>query len=128
MSDRIDRSKWILLVDDSPLTADIVREALEPFGYRVTWVEDGANVPEMLAQGLPALILLDVMMPRMDGFSVLEIIRAGFETARLPVILLTAKGEEADIVTGLELGADDYITKPLNAKQLLDLVKSHLKE
>lgn len=127
MSDRIDTNKWILLVDDSPLTADVVREALEPFGYRVTWVEDGADVPEALAQGLPALILLDVMMPQVDGLEACRRLRASPATADVPIMMLTARSDEVDRVVGLELGADDYLTKPFGERELLARVRALLR-
>jgi CheY-like chemotaxis protein len=79
--------KRILLVDDSSVVADVVREALEPFGYRVTWIEDGRDVPAALAHGLPALIILDVMMPDVDGLQVCRQLRADPTTAALPILM-----------------------------------------
>lgn len=109
----------ILVADDEPHIRRILQFLLEQEGFEVQMAEDGEEAWKAVASFQPDLVLLDVMMPRMDGFAVLEIIRAGFETARLPVILLTAKGEEADKVRGLKGGANDYIIKPFNHDELL---------
>lgn len=109
----------ILIADDEPHIRRILQFLLENEGFQVETAEDGEEAWKAVASFQPDLVLLDVMMPRMDGFSVLEIIRAGFETARLPVILLTAKGEESDKVDGLKGGANDYIVKPFNHDELL---------
>jgi len=109
----------ILVADDEPHIRRILQFLLEQEGFEVLMAEDGEEAWKAVASFQPDLVLLDVMMPRMDGFSVLEIIRAGFETARLPVILLTAKGEEQDKVKGLRGGANDYIIKPFNHDELL---------
>ncbi|MFT5232496.1 MAG: PleD family two-component response regulator [Candidatus Krumholzibacteriia bacterium] len=109
----------ILIADDEPHIRRILQFLLENEGFEVETAEDGEEAWKAVASFQPDLVLLDVMMPRMDGFSVLEIIRAGFETARLPVILLTAKGEDSDKVDGLKGGANDYIVKPFNHDELL---------
>jgi diguanylate cyclase (GGDEF)-like protein len=109
----------ILVADDEPHIRRILQFLLEQEGFEVNMAEDGEEAWKAVASFQPDLVLLDVMMPRMDGFAVLEIIRAGFETARLPVILLTAKGEEQDKVKGLAGGANDYIVKPFNHDELL---------
>ncbi len=109
----------ILVADDEPHIRRILQFMLEQEGFEVNMAEDGEEAWKAVASFQPDLVLLDVMMPRMDGFAVLEIIRAGFETARLPVILLTAKGEEQDKVRGLAGGANDYIIKPFNHDELL---------
>ena len=109
----------ILVADDEPHIRRILQFLLEQEGFEVQMAEDGEEAWKAVASFQPDLVLLDVMMPRMDGFAVLEIIRAGFETARLPVILLTAKGEEQDKVKGLAGGANDYIVKPFNHDELL---------
>jgi diguanylate cyclase (GGDEF)-like protein len=109
----------ILVADDEPHIRRILQFLLEEEGFEVHLAEDGEETWKAVASFQPDLVLLDVMMPRMDGFAVLEIIRAGFETARLPVILLTAKGEEQDKVKGLSGGANDYIIKPFNHDELL---------
>ena len=109
----------ILVADDEPHIRRILQFLLEQEGFEVQMAEDGEEAWKAVASFQPDLVLLDVMMPSMDGFAVLEIIRAGFETARLPVILLTAKGEEQDKVKGLKGGANDYIVKPFNHDELL---------
>jgi PleD family two-component response regulator len=109
----------ILVADDEPHIRRILQFLLEQEGFEVQMAEDGEEAWKAVASFQPDLVLLDVMMPCMDGFAVLEIIRAGFETARLPVILLTAKGEEQDKVKGLKGGANDYIVKPFNHDELL---------
>ena len=109
----------ILVADDEPHIRRILQFLLEQEGFEVQMAEDGEEAWKAVASFQPDLVLLDVMMPRMDGFAVLEIIRAGFETARLPVILLTAKGEERDKVKGLAGGANDYVVKPFNHDELL---------
>jgi diguanylate cyclase (GGDEF)-like protein len=109
----------ILVADDEPHIRRILQFLLEQEGFEVHMAEDGEEAWKAVASFQPDLVLLDVMMPRMDGFAVLEIIRAGYETARLPVILLTAKGEEQDKVKGLAGGANDYIVKPFNHDELL---------
>lgn len=127
MSSQPGSGKQILLVDDSPLADDVVRQALEPFGYQVTWVEDGADVPAALAHGLPDLVLLDVMMPRVDGYEVCRRLRADPRTADLPILMLTARAQEVDTVVGLELGADDYLAKPFGERELLARVRALLR-
>jgi len=109
----------ILIADDEPHIRRILQFLLEQEGFEVHMAEDGEEAWKAVASFQPDLVLLDVMMPRMDGFAVLEIVRAGFETARLPVILLTAKGDEQDKVKGLAGGANDYIVKPFNHDELL---------
>ncbi len=109
----------ILVADDEPHIRRILQFLLEQDGYEVGLAEDGEAAWQAVASFRPDLVLLDVMMPRRDGFSVLEIIRAGFETARLPVIMLTAKSDVVDKVTGLKGGANDYIVKPFNHEELL---------
>jgi diguanylate cyclase (GGDEF)-like protein len=109
----------ILIVDDEPHIRRILQFLLEQEGFAVQMAGDGEEALSILEKELPDLILLDVMMPKMDGFSVLERIRANFETSRLPVIMLTAKGESAEKVRGLKGGANDYLTKPFNHEELL---------
>jgi two-component system alkaline phosphatase synthesis response regulator PhoP len=119
--------KYILLVDDSPVVAEAVRDALEPFGFHVAWVEDGADVPAALKRQAPDLVILDVMMPGVDGYEACRRLRADPKTAGLPVLMLTARAEEADRVVGLELGADDYLAKPFGERELLARVRALLR-
>lgn len=127
MDGRTVKGKRVLLVDDSPVVADAVRDALEPFGYQVTWIEDGASVPAAIKRGLPDLVVLDVMMPGIDGLSVCRDLRTDPATADLPILMLTARTEEVDRVVGLELGADDYLTKPFGERELLARVRALLR-
>ncbi len=119
--------KHILLVDDSPVVADAVRDALEPFGFHVAWIEDGADIPKALEQQMPDLTILDVMMPGVDGYEACRRLRTDPNTAHLPILMLTARAEEADKVVGLELGADDYLVKPFGERELLARVRALLR-
>lgn len=109
----------ILVADDEPHIRRILQFLLENEGFEVYLAEDGSQAWEAVRTFQPDLVLLDVMMPRMDGFAVLDEIRSGFETATLPVIMLTAKGESTDKVRGLRGGANDYVIKPFNHDELL---------
>ncbi|MDD2523019.1 MAG: response regulator transcription factor [Anaerolineaceae bacterium] len=120
MADR----KRILVVDDEKGLAKIIRLNLEQDGFEVVEAYNGSQAMEKLRTTLPDLVLLDVMMPDMDGFTVLKMIR---EIGNTPVIMLTAKGEESDIVKGLELGADDYVTKPFSPRELSSRIKAVLR-
>jgi DNA-binding response OmpR family regulator len=114
MSDDFDRRR-ILVVDDEERMVRFIRMNLEHDGFQVSEAFNGKQAIQRLRDINPDLILLDVMMPDIDGFEVLETIR---EASTVPVIMLTAKGEEDDRVRGLELGADDYITKPFDFQEL----------
>jgi len=111
----------ILLVDDDPDIADIVSYSLRRDGHQVLVARDGRQALEIVARSEPDLILLDVMLPYISGFEVCRRIR---QRSRVPIILLTARGEEGDKVWGLDLGADDYITKPFSHKELLARVRA----
>ncbi|RKZ11894.1 diguanylate cyclase response regulator [bacterium] len=116
----------ILVADDEPHIRRILQFLLEQEGFEVHLVADGEEAWKAVAGFHPDLVLLDVMMPKMDGYSVLKIIRAGFETSRLPVIMLTAKGEDSDKVRGLQGGANDYVIKPFNHEELILRVRNLL--
>lgn len=109
----------ILIVDDNPDSATIMRSMLEPHGYEVEVATRGSTALEMVRAAPPDLVLLDIMMPGMSGFEVLQNIKADAHTSRVPVILVTAKTQDEDLVSGYQRGADYYITKPFTAKQLL---------
>ena len=115
----------ILIVEDEPNMRMGLRDNLEFEGYEVSIAEDGEKGLKMIRENQYNLILLDVMMPKISGFDVCKIIRK--EGVQTPVILLTAKGEEIDKVLGLELGADDYVTKPFSLRELLARVKAVLR-
>lgn len=114
----------ILVVDDEARMVRFIQLNLEHDGFRVISAYNGREALEQVRSQLPNLILLDVMMPDLDGFEVLERIR---EQSAVPVIMLTAKGEEDDRVRGLELGADDYITKPFSPRELVSRVRAVLR-
>jgi DNA-binding response OmpR family regulator len=115
----------ILLVEDEPVIAAGVRDDLELEGYQVDLVTDGESATERACAGAYDLILLDVMLPGKDGFTVCRELRAARQTT--PVIMLTARGQEVDRVLGLELGADDYVTKPFSRRELQARVKAALR-
>jgi two-component system alkaline phosphatase synthesis response regulator PhoP len=112
-------SKKILVVDDNIDSIMILRSILESQGYTVRTAQSGADALALLASEIPDLVLLDVMMPQMSGIEVLERIKTTHATSRVPVIMVTAKIQDEDVLTGYQHGADYYITKPCTAKQLL---------
>lgn len=118
------KNRKILVVDDEERMVRFIRLNLEHDGFQVLEAYRGAQAIDRLRTGLPDLVLLDVMMPDIDGFEVLRMIR---EISPVPVIMLTAKSEEDDRVHGLELGADDYITKPFSPRELVSRVKAVLR-
>lgn len=124
MAEETLRNKTILVVDDEERMARFIRLNLEHDGFQVVEAYRGMQAIQALRDKMPDLILLDVMMPDMDGFEVLETIR---EISLVPVIMLTAKGEEDDRVRGLELGADDYVTKPFSPRELVSRVRAVLR-
>lgn len=115
----------ILVVDDEPTTRQMLRTVLSG-DYRVSCAEDGRSACEHIRSGAFDLVLLDVMMPVMNGLDVLRFIRSRSDTAELPVMLLSAMSHDDDVVTGLELGANDYITKPISMRVLLARVKTQI--
>ncbi len=116
--------KRILVVDDEPRMIGFIRMNLELEGYQVVEAHNGIQALDSVRTQLPDVILLDVMMPELDGFETLRMLR---EFSTIPVIMLTAKGEENDKVLGLELGADDYVTKPFGPRELSSRVKAVLR-
>jgi two-component system, OmpR family, alkaline phosphatase synthesis response regulator PhoP len=119
--------KNILIVEDEKDIIEVLRYYLEKEGYRVHVAPDGFAALEAASRVVPNLILLDLMLPKLDGMEVCRRIKADERLRPIPVLMLTAKGEEADKVKGLEIGADDYITKPFSAKELVARVKAHLR-
>ena len=117
-------AQTILVVDDEPRIVDLVTTILETHGYRVIEAPDGDAALVALREHLPDLVLLDVMLPGQDGFTVLKEIRA---ISNVPVIMLTVQASEADKVRGLELGADDYIAKPFGQRELVSRVRAALR-
>jgi len=117
----------ILVVDDEADILQLVQYNLAKDGYRVSCTDSGEAALKTATTHLPDLIILDLMLPGLDGLEVCKRLRADSKTQNVPIIMLTAKGEEADIVTGLELGADDYITKPFSPRVLAARVKTVLR-
>jgi len=115
----------ILLVDDEPSILQLARMYLEREGFRVQSVNDGEAALNQAAQQRPALIVLDVMLPKLDGFEVCRRLRASQNSAA--ILMLTARDEDIDKILGLELGADDYLTKPFNPRELVARVKAILR-
>jgi len=116
-------SKRILLVDDEPSILLSLEFLMEQEGYDVQTATDGDEALQAVSEKLPDLILLDIMMPKRDGFEVCQTIRANPEWKETKIILLTAKGREVDQEKGLALGADDYVTKPFATQELVKKVK-----
>lgn len=114
----------ILVVDDEETIREVVRRYLENEGYRVSEAADGIQALEMIKEEPPELIVLDLMIPGIDGLTVTQHIRTDRE---IPIIMLTAKGEASDRIRGLDLGADDYITKPFSPQELVSRVRAVLR-
>jgi DNA-binding response OmpR family regulator len=117
-------SKLILIVDDEARMRRFMQMNLDLEGYRVIEASNGLEAIDRVREDLPDLVLLDVMMPELDGFETLHIIR---ETSTVPVIMLTVRDDEEDKVRGLELGADDYVTKPFSPRELASRIKAVLR-
>ena len=119
----------ILIVEDDEAIRDVVRYALESNGFKnVLTAADGEEGLRLALRERPALILLDLMLPKTDGLEVCRCLKRDESVRDVPVIMLTAKSEESDIVLGLELGAVDYITKPFSTKVLVARVRAHLRQ
>jgi two-component system KDP operon response regulator KdpE len=114
----------VLVVDDEARMIDFIRMNLSLEGFKVIGASNGIEALDMVRKHVVDLIILDIMMPQLDGFETLRMLR---EFSNVPVIMLTAKGEEEDKVRGLELGADDYVTKPFGARELVSRVKAVLR-
>jgi two-component system alkaline phosphatase synthesis response regulator PhoP len=120
-------AEHILVVDDEEDILELVSYNLTKAGYRVTSVTSGEEAIKSARAKQPDLVLLDLMLPGVDGLEVCNTLKRDHRTANIPVVMLTARGEEADIVSGLELGADDYITKPFSPRVLLARIKAVLR-
>jgi two-component system phosphate regulon response regulator PhoB len=117
----------ILVVDDEEDILELVSYNLSRNGYDVQCVDTGEKALERVRKDHPDVIVLDLMLPGVDGLDVCRILKNDRATAHIPIIMLTAKGEEADVVTGLELGADDYMTKPFSPRVLLARLRAVLR-
>jgi len=116
----------ILVVDDEPEAVELIEFNLKQSGYAVTTAADGAEALRKARSQPPDLVVLDVMLPEMDGFEICKTLRLDPATVKVPIIMLTAKAAEIDRVLGLELGADDYLTKPFSTRELLLRIKKIL--
>ncbi len=116
--------KKIMVVDDEPYIARVIKFKLEQEGYIVISANDGVTGLAKIREEKPDMVLLDVMMPGMTGYEVCQQIKGDAELAGIPVVILTAKGQERDREHGFSMGASDYITKPFSPNRLLELVKS----
>lgn len=114
----------IYLVEDENDIADIVKHYLKNAGYNIEIFEDGEKALRRIHVSAPDMLLLDLMLPGMDGLEICRLLRSEPATKKLPIIMLTAKGEETDKIVGLEMGADDYVTKPFSPKELVARVKA----
>jgi DNA-binding response OmpR family regulator len=114
----------ILIVEDEPALVETLEYTLSRQGYRVTIAQDGFSALTLARQDHPDLILLDVMLPGLDGFEICRILR---QEMNVPILILTARDDEVDKIVGLEVGADDYLTKPFSMRELLARIKAHLR-
>ncbi len=119
--------KRILIVDDDPELRKLLRDYLGRSGYGVEAVADGTAMRRAIEAQQPDLVILDLMLPGEDGLVLCRALRAAPGTAALPILMLTARGEETDRIVGLEMGADDYLPKPFNPRELLARVRSILR-
>jgi len=124
LTDAMASNKTILVVDDEAKMIEFIKMNLELEGFHVISASDGYEALEKAVDGLPDLVLLDIMMPDMDGFETLRRLR---EVSGVPVIFLSVKGEEFDRVRGLDLGADDYVTKPFSPRELVSRIRAVLR-
>ena len=118
---------YILLVEDEPSIAELLRVNLLRAGYKFAWVADAETAQQSMAEVLPDLILLDWMLPGMSGIELARRVRAHPRTKALPIIMLTARGQEEDKIAGLETGADDYLTKPFSPRELIARIQAVLR-
>lgn len=117
----------ILVVDDEEHIQELIKFNLEKSGYKVICADNGIDAIKLVKEQLPQLMLLDLMLPGMDGLDVCKEIRKDSTMSNMPIIMITAKGEEIDKIIGLELGADDYITKPFSVRELVARIKAILR-
>jgi two-component system alkaline phosphatase synthesis response regulator PhoP len=117
----------VLVVEDEEDIAELIRYNLEREGYRLLLADTGERGFEIARRQRPDLVLLDLMLPGSDGLEICKRLKADDTTSAMPVIMVTARGEEADVVTGLELGAEDYVTKPFSPRVLIARVRAVLR-
>ena len=120
-------ARKILVVDDEAVLVETIAYNLEQAGYQVLTAADGGSALEAARRETPDLVILNIMLPEMDGLEVCRQLRREHTTATIPIMMLTAKGDEIDKVVGLEVGADDYVTKPFGRRELLARVRALLR-
>lgn len=118
----------VLVVDDEPLTQDLLRLMLEPAGFRVTGAEHGLEALQKIQQSKPDIMILDVMMPHMDGITVCRKVRSNPETADLPIVMLSGKTHLNAVEEGIEAGANRYLAKPMSRNDLIQNLREVLAE
>lgn len=129
MEEIVDRDrKTILVVDDEPNIVDLLVFNLEKEGYNTIVANDGITAVDMALKEKPDLILLDVMIPKLDGISVCKKIRYALNISNMPILMVSAKDTESDKIVGLEMGADDYITKPFQIREVMARIKANLRK
>lgn len=116
--------KKILVVEDDRDISELITYNLEREGYDIACLYDGSQVVEFVRKRKPDLIILDLMLPEVDGIEICRILKGDGATKNIPIVMLTAKSEEADVVVGLQMGADDYIPKPFSPKVLVARIKA----
>jgi len=116
----------VLAVDDNPQNLKFLGQLLSDNNYEVGMAQNGQQALNFVSKNQPDLILLDIMMPEMDGFKVCQKLKSQLETKHIPIIFLTAKTETEDIVKGFDLGGVDYVTKPFTSAELLSRIKTHI--
>jgi len=119
--------KHIVVVEDEPDILEILSYNLKREGFAVSCAADGVQGLALIKQGLPDLVLLDLMLPGMDGLDICRALKSSEVTAHIPIIMISAKGEESDVVLGLGIGADDYVPKPFSPKELIARVQAVLR-
>ena len=125
MNENEENKKVVLIVDDEQTIVDMLRYNLEKEGYKTLEANDGETAVAIALEQKPNLVLLDIMLPKMDGLTVCKRIR---QTLNIPILMISAKDEEIDKILGVELGADDYITKPFSVRELMARVKANLRK
>ena len=116
----------VLIVDDNKSNLQIIAQVLHKAGYQVIMTRDGPHAIEVAKENPPDIILLDIMMPGMDGFEACRILRTMEQTSLIPIIFLSAKDEDTNIETGFEVGGTDYITKPFHERILIARIRTHV--
>jgi len=120
--------KTVLVVDDEQSIRELLTFNLQKEGYDTLEAEDGVTAVDLAIEKKPDLIMLDVMLPKLDGISVCKKIRYALNISNIPIIMISAKDEESDKIVGLEMGADDYITKPFQIREVMARVKANLRK